>query len=71
MSLWKILSSDGNALCLLNSIPNLGAPGRLILPSGPSSGSDWQEHEHPPNCSFVPLTDPALFHPLAGWKEEG
>ena len=24
-----------------------------------------------PTALFLPLTEPALFHPLAGWKEEG
>ena len=32
--------------------------------------SDGQELEPPPNCSFPTSTEPALFHPLAGWKEE-
>ena len=70
-SLWKFLGSDGNTPRLLNCIPNLGAPGRQILPSGPSSGSYWQEHEHPPNCSFTPSHRASLFLPICRLEGRG
>ena len=62
------LGSDGNESCLLNCIPDLVAPGQLILPGGPSNGSDWQEHEHPHNCSF-PNSHRASFVPPIGRLE--
>ena len=62
------LGFDGNTSCLLTCIPDLGAPGRLTLPSGPSGGSDWQELEHPTNCSF-PTSHRASFFPPIGRLE--
>ena len=56
---------------MLTCIPDLGAPGQLILPSGSSSGSDWQAHKHPPNDSFPTCHRASLVPPFAGWKKEG
>ena len=64
----KFLGSDWKAPCLLTSIPDLWAPGWLSLSSGPSSGLDGQEHEHPPNCSF-PTSHRDSFVPPIGRLE--
>ena len=53
------------------SIPDLGAPRRLILLSGPQVVQMGKSMNLHPTALLLPLTEPALFHPLAGWKEEG